>query len=438
MMDQLSQLFQQLTASQDPDQRQRLVTRYIAAGVVAILKQQRLVGEVLLALPKEVTVNSPGALALDWKESSLILMVHPTALTEVTPDQLVALLKHEALHVIWRHPLRYSTAADQANVKFACDIAVNQYLSQVPGGTATLTDLRKLIHRQVKSGLDSADYLQIIRKNHVDLNGHLRKTGQLLSGEGSPNGHSHSFPGKLQIPGDSHHGWLAEGADAGRLRLQKTAHLQRLLTAAWQKTPAKQRGLVPGMIERQLNVNRRHSRPRWIRQLSLWLGTVPHGATNSRARFNRRQPYRMELPGKITRYVTRLLVFVDNSGSMSDDEIVRLLDQVNFIARSRSLTVTILPFDADVHQEGKQELTGGRLVDYRRSGGGGTSFQSIFDYLNSQRTSKKSLILIMTDGWGEQAIHDHGYHRVVWLLTTKQNELSVTNPPGRVIVIGGE
>lgn len=134
MMDQLSQLFQQLTASQDPDQRQRLATRYIAAGVVAILKQQRLVGEVLLALPKEVTVNSPGALALDWKESSLILMVHPTALTEVTPDQLVALLKHEALHVIWRHPLRYSNVADQANVKFACDIAVNQYLSQVPGG----------------------------------------------------------------------------------------------------------------------------------------------------------------------------------------------------------------------------------------------------------------------------------------------------------------
>lgn len=436
-MNQLSQLFKQLAASKD-EQRQHLAARYVAAGVVAILKQQRLVGEVLLALPKKVTINSPGTFALSWEGSSLVLLVQPTALARINPDQLLRLLNHEALHVIWRHPLRYSTVADQDNVKAACDIAVNQYLPQAPVETATLTDLRRLIRRPVKSGQDSADYLRIIRENNVNFNGKLRKPGQPLSGDNQQNGQPRLRPGNPRIPGDSHRGWLVEEKTAGRLRLQKTAHLQRLLTTAWQKTPAKQRGLVPGMIERQLSVYRRHCRPRWVRQLSLWLGTVPHGMTDSRARFNRRQPYRMELPGKITRYVTRLLVFVDNSGSMADEEIARLLDQVNVIAQSRSLTVTILPFDAAVHPEGKQELAGGRRVNYQRNGGGGTSFQSIFNYLSHQRVSKKTLILIMTDGWGEQVINDHGYRRVLWLLTTKRDELSVTSPPGRVIVIGGE
>lgn len=438
MADQLTRLFQQLSASQDDKQRQHLAAQYVAAGVVAILKQQRLVGEVLLALPKKITINSPGTFTLAWEDSSLVLLVHPTALMAVDPDQLLSLLNHEAMHVIWRHPLRYSTVADQANVKAACDIAVNQYLSQPPAGTATLTALRQLIRRPVKSGQDSADYLRIIRKNHLDFNGKLKKPGQPLSGNGPQQGQARPRPGKPHVPGDSHHGWLVEGDNAGRLQLQKTAHLQRLLTAAWQKTPAKQRGLVPGMIERQLSSGPHRSRPRWVRQLSLWLGTVPHGTTDSRARFNRRQPYRMELPGKITRYVTRLLVFVDNSGSMGDDEIAWLLDQVNFIAQSRSIAVTILPFDAAVHPEGRQDLSGGHQVDYQRSGGGGTSFQSIFDYLSRQRVSKESLILIMTDGWGEQVVYDKGYRRVVWLLTTKQDELSVTHPPGRVIVIGGE
>ncbi|WP_295746902.1 VWA-like domain-containing protein [uncultured Limosilactobacillus sp.] len=438
MADQLTQLFKQLAASKNAEQRQRLAAQYVAAGVVAILKQRRLVGEVLLALPKKVAVNSPGTFALAWKDSNLLLLVQPAALMMVDPDQLISLLNHEAMHVIWRHPLRYSTVADQANVKAACDIAVNQYLSQPPAGTATLTDLRQLIRQPVKSGQDSADYLRIIRQNHVDFNGKLKNPGQPLSGNRPQKRQSRPRPGKPKVPGDSHRGWLVEGEEAGRFRLQKTARLQRLLTSAWQKTPAKQRGLVPGMIERQLRSDRHRSRPRWVRQLSLWLGTVPHGTAASRARFNRRQPYRMELPGRITRYVTRLLVFVDNSGSMGDDEIAHLLDQVNFIAQSRSIAVTILPFDAAVHPEGRQELSGGHQVDYRRSGGGGTSFQSVFDYLSRQRVSKESLILIMTDGWGEQVVHDNGYRRLIWLLTTKQNELSVTHPTGRVIVIGGE
>lgn len=435
----LAQLSQRLKRAQEPTEIQRLADQYLAEGIITVLGNQRLVGEILLGLPRQLTTDAPGVLALSWQGDDLVLLVHPLALTQVGPDQLVALLEHEAMHVIWRHPLRYADQADQANVKVACDIAVNQYLDVPPAGTATLADLRKLVHQPVKAGQDSAAYLRVIRDNHLQLEGHLNQTGQSLNGKEQSAMEIRSQPGiATKRPLDSHRGWLVSDAKLGQLRLPRSAHLQQVLTQAWQKTPAHQRGLLPGAIQQELNPCQLATRPRWVRQLRTWLGQVPHGKQDSRARFNRRQPYRMELPGRVTRYVSQLRVFIDNSGSMGDNEISDLLSQVNLLAQEQSMVVTVIPFDAKVRPEGIQELNQHKRVQYQRSGGGGTRFQSIFDYLRKQRTAKNARILIMTDGWGEQTVETGGYRNVVWLLTTAPTELSIVNPPGKVITTKGD
>ena len=435
----LAQLSQRLKRAQGSANVQQLADQYLAEGIITVLGDQRLVGEVLLGLPHLLTTDAPGTLALIWQGDDLALLAHPLALAQVDPDQLVALLKHEALHVIWRHPLRYADQADLANVKVACDIAVNQYLDVPPAGTATLADLRKLVHQPVKAGQDSAAYLRIIRDNHLQLNGHLNRTGQSLNGDNqSVTGVRPRSGNPTKRPLDSHHGWLVSTDKVGQLRLPRSTHLQQILTQAWQKTPAHQRGLLPGAIQQELRPRRLATRPRWVRQLRTWLGSVPHGKQDSRARFNRRQPYRMELPGRVTRYVSQLQVFIDNSGSMGDDEISNLLSQVNLLAQEQSMVVTVIPFDAQIHPEGIQQLNQRKRVKYQRSGGGGTRFQSIFDYLKKQSTAKNAQVLIMTDGWGERAVNTFDYRHVVWLLTTATTELSIVNPPGKVITTKGD
>lgn len=435
----LSQLFACLRQTQDPEAIQRLADQYLAEGIITVLGQQRLVGEVLLNIPRQLTTDSPGTLALSWQGKQLVLLAHPTALGQVDPDQQVALLEHEALHVIWRHPLRYAADADQANVKVACDIAVNQYLAGPPAGTATLADLRKLLRQPVKAGQDSAAYLRLIRENHLQLGGQLQQPGQKLNGPERPVTASHPMAGNpTKRPLDSHQGWLVSDEELGKLRLPRTAHLQNILTQAWQKTPARQRGLLPGEIQQQLGHHQQSQRPHWVRRLRQWLGTVPHDKQDSRARFNRRQPYRMELPGQVTRYVSQLRIFIDNSGSMGDAEISDLLSQVNLLAQEQSMAVTVIPFDAKVHPEGIQKLNQQKRVQYQRSGGGGTRFQAIFDYLREQRIPQAARILIMTDGWGEQTLATFGYRNVIWLLTTAKTELSIINPPGQVITMKGE
>lgn len=435
---QLDQIFTRLNHQLTDQEQSQLVGQYLTEGVIAVLQEERLMGEVLLQLQREVNVDTPGALALIWRGNDLVLAANPQLLATVIPDQLVALLMHEALHVVWRHPLRYATVADQANVKVACDIAVNQYLANPPQGTATLADLQRLLHQRVKAHQDSADYLQLIRHHHLTFQGQLTNPGQSLSGQSYPTTKTCPRPGKpAGVILDSHDGWLVTSEQQAQLHLKRNAHLQRLLNHAWQKTPAKQRGLLPGDVRQALQPTTVQRPARWIRQLRLWLGTVPHGKQDSRGRFNRRQPYRMELPGQVTRYVNQLLVFVDNSGSMSDEEISHLLSQINALAQRRSTEVTILPFDAVVHPEGKQVLKNHQRLRYQRVGGGGTRFQAIFDYLRQERVKKSTLIMIMTDGWGESTVQLSGYHNVVWLVTTSPNDLSVANPGGMVISIEG-
>ena len=99
--------------------------------------------------------------------------------------------------------------------------------------------------------------------------------------------------------------------------------------------------------------------------------------------------------------------------------------------------VEIIPFDAKVHSEQATRLQPGKNVSYQRTGGGGTCFQAVFDWLQKQHVSRQqATVVILTDGWGESELAVHGYRNVLWLLST-ESELSVKSPVMRSVKIGG-
>ena len=175
----------------------------------------------------------------------------------------------------------------------------------------------------------------------------------------------------------------------------------------------------------------------WRQLLVRLLGRIPSGKQDTRARFNRRQPLRMELPGQIDRLNADIYAFVDNSGSMSDQEIAGVLTELQYLTVQLNSQVEIIPFDARVHSEQATRLQPGKNVSYQRTGGGGTCFQTIFDWLQKQHVSRQqATVVILTDGWGESELAVHGYRNVLWLLST-ESELSVKSPVMRSVKIGG-
>ena len=411
--------------------RQRLTK-----AVVSLLTTQRLSGEVLLEMPRTRNQDLDAPIGLAWQHNQLVLEYNDRQLNELTADQLGVRLQHEVLHAIWQHPLRYVSSTHSRRVALATDIAVNQYLKTPPQGTMTLADLEKLLQRPLAAHRDSRYYLRILTHLTPAEQGRIEKVwGKLDDNDQSEPQRSEKKAGKAQKAAASHQGWQTDQS-VDNPDLQK-ARLKALLSKAWKSLSQKNRGRLPGEIQEELE---RLSNPEplnWRQLLVRLLGRIPSGKQDTRARFNRRQPLRMELPGQIDRLNADIYAFVDNSGSMSDQEIAGVLTELQYLTVQLNSQVEIIPFDAKVHSEQATRLQPGKNVSYQRTGGGGTCFQAVFDWLQKQHVSRQqATVVILTDGWGESELAVHGYRNVLWLLST-ESELSVKSPVMRSVKIGG-
>ena len=100
------------------------------------------------------------------------------------------------------------------------------------------------------------------------------------------------------------------------------------------------------------------------------------------------------------------------------------------------MTANVISVEGRV--KANQKLDDFKKLDFSRTGGGGRRFQCIFDYLHQHHLTKRNrIIIIITDGWGEEQINNYHYQNVYWLMMTKANQLSVKEPPGRVLEMRG-
>lgn len=401
----------------------------VSQVIVAVLQEHRLLGEILLQLPRQFDEHQGAVVGLHWRGDQLILVVNPVTFTKLRQDDAQLLLAHEALHVLWQHPLRYADHPHPQLVKVATDMAVNQYLPAAPPGTATLEQVRKLLRRRIPARLDSQDYLRILAATSVAERERLKKGGISLEGD---------YQGELPAAGeqDDHRGWTRDVTQPVGNQQVRIANLRRLLRHAWYQTPQHDRGLLPGEVRQELASRHSSSNFDWRQVLTRQVGQIARGKEPSHARFNRRQPLRMDLPGQVTHLTADLKIFVDNSGSMTDTEIGQALTEIMQLVRRYRVKATAYSFDAKVYSPG-QPLRPGRPVNWVRHGGGGTSFQAIFDFLADHHVSRTgTLVVIITDGWGEKQLRDHRYLNVDWLLTTTGDQLSVTGRHGQVFELG--
>lgn len=400
----------------------------ISHAVSAILADQRLLGEILMRIPRQMVAAQAAVVALTWQQDQLVLQVDYQQLGRLRADEIVSLLMHEAYHILWQHPLRYAQAGHPELTAVACDVCVNQYLKDPPQGTMTLAQLEQLTHMRLQEKQSSAYYRRQLLTLPV---GKRRQVAQSL--RNSRQQQKAAPHGQLTGPLETHVGWRGQ---AEGNQLLRTAQLKKVVHGSLETLTEKQRGLLPESIQHTLGPTQQQLQLPVGAAIKQMLGVVPNGKQDSRARFNRRQPLRLELPGQITKLVSRLYVFVDQSGSMPDAMVRGLLDLCQRLVNQLDTQVEVIAFDAAIQGEAQRLQSGADHLKNIRQGGGGTSYQPIFDYLDDQKLPKNTPVLILTDGWGDQKIDDHGFHNVLWLLTTAA-PLSVKNIATRVMHLRG-
>lgn len=416
----LTTQLQQLRATVDEDTQRRLTETLLQQATTSLLRSQRFYGEVLLRLPKRITMDQPIAMGL-WTVPELALWVNPQKLAEQsgTGDELLAMLAHEIGHLAWQHPVRYAGQTGKL-VQLATDLAINEVLPVRPPNGVSRAQLNYRWHLQLAPGLGSAEYLAALKR--------------ALGGESLGNQAATRLANQIQTMQATHLGWQPA-------RPEVVDQMTRLMATAWQQTPLKQRGTLPSRLQQRLAIKPQPLQLNWQQLIRRGLQGALKLQQPAYYRFNRRQPYQMGLPGATLAPTLNILIFVDQSGSMTDAEVQSILGQIQSLLRRYQDWVWLIPFDATVHETALSRLRQAIQVDRQRFVGGGTAYQPIFDWLAQHHyRDQTALAVILTDGHGEQRVDQHGFRNVIWGLTTTKRDLSVVHPIGQVTVIspGGD
>jgi len=123
----------------------------------------------------------------------------------------------------------------------------------------------------------------------------------------------------------------------------------------------------------------------------------------------------------------RIVIAIDTSGSVDEELLAAFLGEINSIMQSYpNYEIDVITADAKI-QSHKVFLPGENL-DYEVSGGGGTDFRPVFEYID-QYIDYPTLLLYFTDGMGTFPEQEVQYD-VMWIMP---EELEV--PFGEVMIL---
>jgi len=134
----------------------------------------------------------------------------------------------------------------------------------------------------------------------------------------------------------------------------------------------------------------------WRNVLRNFVGSLERGnKTTSMKRINKRYPYIH--PGSKRGYTAKLLIAVDQSGSVSDQMLSLFFGELASL--TKRVSVTILPFDYTVDEKNMVEWKKGTNPDIKRVRGGGTDFDAPTKFANDPKNRGKwDGMLVLTDG----------------------------------------
>lgn len=196
---------------------------------------------------------------------------------------------------------------------------------------------------------------------------------------------------------DDHSGWDDEQEISPELQEYIEGRIKSVIEKAvrhadsqsdgWGSIPAELREEIRRSISTVVN---------WRAVLRQFVGSIVRGhrATTIK-RINKRYPYIH--PGVKRGYVAKLIIAIDESGSVCDEMLNMFFAELDSL--TRNVDITILHFDCHCTVKDLYEWRKGTRPKMNRVRGGGTNFDAPTDFVNDPKNRGRwDGMLIMTDG----------------------------------------
>jgi len=344
-------------------------------------------------------------------------------------DHKIGLLKHELLHIAYFHLTKIFEFPDRKLANIAMDMEINQYIEDqyLPEGGIKIDDYPDL-NLEKKAGTHY--YYDALReaKDNKDKKGtsgddNFDKLCDALNANASSviisigNGTDNK---KVDI--DDHGTWeeFENLPEAEQKLLEK--QLGKILNDVAEQTQ-KARGTVPGNISDWLIEISQLEKAKfnWKAYLRRFTGASTKIFTKKlRRKENKRFS---ENPGLKIKQKQKMLLAIDTSGSVCNDELKEFMNEIHHIYKM-GVDITVIQCDTTIRSI--EEYEGDMKIEVH--GRGGTDFDPVLDYFN-QNTKTYTSLVYFTDGECYTDVKPRG--RTLWVLS-ERSEMNY-DLPGHVI-----
>ena len=351
-----------------------MVADKLARASKTLILNEPFYGLFLIGLNKVMRKDIPTA-GVSKHGIGIQLSINPDFFINLPDKHQIGLLKHELLHVSFGHMLMRDLYSNHKLFNIAADLEINQYIDHdyLPEGGLTLKTFPDL-NLPEKAG--TKKYYELLEQACKD--GTCESLDSLLR----------------EMNGDSqydHKTWdeFEELSEADKKLVQKQVEHQLKETA---EQTEKRRGNIPGELA-SLIERLRHLEPPsfdWKGYLRRFVGNSTITYTKKlRRKFNKRYSAN---PGLKIKFKNNILVGVDTSGSVSNDELKEFMNELAHMHKTGH-EITVAQCDTQVNSVEKFNPR----KDWEVKGRGGTDFQPVIDLYN-EREGLYTALIYLTDG----------------------------------------
>ena len=315
-------------------------------------------------------------------------------MAKLASNKRKGVILHENLHKAFRHisMWKHLFKENPTMANMACDYVINLMIMDGDNNFVSLPDGALLAHKY--KGLDAGTVYRMIKEEAKGGTVHVKRVGD-QEGKDVPvvevgNGlDEHDWEGAEGMTKEEKE-MLAKDIDqalrqgailAGKMSANVPREISEILEAKVDWREAMREFVTSFCVDKDESTWRRPSR-RWIGQ-------------------------DVYMPSMIGESVGRIVIGIDMSGSIGDEEVGQFLGEVKKICDTvKPEGIDLLYWDTRVcqHEKYEQDQLDNLISSTKPRGGGGTDPQCIVNYMNKKKI-KAECAVILTDGyvgsWGE-------------------------------------
>lgn len=372
-------------------------------------REDNFFGSFMLKIERDIRIDITGAIVTIPTISAFKMYFNPILFLMFTEEEMGSAFKHEIYHIMYFHyerALSLKKSYSREAITLALDISINQFIKNLPLDYKKIYTVSKELNIELEANRTIEEYAYIIQKAINKRITHSNKDSE-----------SDYISREIDIS-RSHELW-------DKINMNEEAIEQNVKKIAIgiknSNPPEDIRTLIKKFNDKE--------ELSWQDILRRMLPSIRAGYKKTITRRDRRQPDRMDLRGKLPSTIPDIIIAIDISASMNNEDLRKIFIEILAISKSRGGKITIIECDNEIR--GVYSLRNEKDIRKRTFKSGSTSFTPVFKYIKDNKL-KDSILIYFTDGVGEKTIEINPIiKKVIWVITGNE-ELSLTSPIGEV------